>query len=116
MDTERFVTPDGEIELVVVRESGDITLGFAGFPWHTHGDVLVGEYALAGLTIEGPEQAVERFLYDLTTNVAPISILRKCGSITDIWATVEYPEPDKYLAPDESVEIRYWNGGASNAS
>jgi len=45
---EEHVSPDRLLRLLVVREDGDITIGFAGYPWHTHGDVVAGELALLG--------------------------------------------------------------------
>ncbi len=48
LSREEYLSPDGCLRLVVIRETGDITLGFEGFPWHTHGDVLAAQYELAG--------------------------------------------------------------------
>jgi hypothetical protein len=39
IDSDR-VSPDGALRFLVRSPDGDITLGFAGYPWHTHGDVL----------------------------------------------------------------------------
>src|SRR5436190_18117200 len=40
MKHEEHRTPDGALTLVVSHEDDDITIGFDGFQWHTHGDVL----------------------------------------------------------------------------
>ena len=38
---ERHTSPDGLLELIVDRaDDGDWTVGFDGFAWHTHGDIL----------------------------------------------------------------------------
>jgi hypothetical protein len=42
MAQEEVVSPDGALRLVVSRDDSDVTIGFAGFPWHTHGDLLAG--------------------------------------------------------------------------
>ena len=37
----RHVSPDGTLILLAVwDEEGEVTIGFEGFPWHTHGDIL----------------------------------------------------------------------------
>jgi hypothetical protein len=109
MATQRYRTPDGSLELLVVREGGDITIGFDGYTWHTHADVLVGEYELIGESVGTPDQAVQRFLRDLQANVTPIVVLRKAGKIQDVWAALETPEEDAYLEADEAREVRYWS-------
>lgn len=48
-DTSTYVSDDGALTFLVVREDGDISLGFKDTPWHTHGDILA---ALAGLPID----------------------------------------------------------------
>ncbi len=50
MKHEEHRTPDGALTLVVSHEDDDITIGFDGFQWHTHGDVLAATYQLAGAT------------------------------------------------------------------
>jgi hypothetical protein len=40
MAVERHTSPDRLIELVVIVPDGDWTIGFVGYPWHTHGDIL----------------------------------------------------------------------------
>jgi hypothetical protein len=55
MAREQHVTPDGALTLVVARDDdGDITVGFDGFPWHTHGDLLAANYPLADLSGSRP--------------------------------------------------------------
>jgi hypothetical protein len=109
MATERYRTPDGLLELHVVREGGDVSIGFDQCSWHTHGDVLVGEYALIGERVGSPDQAVDRFLGDLRANLLPIIVYRKSGEIHDVCVSVGEPEEDEYLEADETREIRYWS-------
>jgi hypothetical protein len=109
MTTQRYRTPDGTLELLVIREDGDISVGFDGFTWHTHGDVLVGEYALLGEVADTPEQALERFLHDLQSDDATIVIYRKGSTVQDVCVSLSEPEDDKYMGPDESRELRSWS-------
>ncbi len=109
MTTQRYRTPDGMLELLVIHEDGDITVGFDGYTWHTHGDVLVGEYAFLGEVVGTPEQAVERFLYDLQSDDATIVIYRKGGTIQDVSVSLSEAEDDDSIGPDESRELRSWS-------
>lgn len=95
-------------ELLVVREDGDVSVGFDGYSWHTHPEVLVAKYELIGESVATPDEAVQRFLRDLQSNAAPIVVLRKAGKISDVWTVVGKPE-DKYLEADETQETRYWS-------
>ena len=104
METRTYTSPDGLLRFIVISEDGDVTLGFEGFPWHTHADVLA---ATDGL----PEDAaVERFLNALLTSKAVIAISRRQGEILDIWITDDPLAELRYAPADESIEFRYWNG------
>ena len=37
---ERYTSPDKSMVLLVDSTAGDWTIGFDGYPWHTHGDIL----------------------------------------------------------------------------
>jgi hypothetical protein len=76
---ESYTSPDGALKLFVVREDGDITLDFDGYSWHTHGDVLVGEYQLRGETDLMPEAAIRRFVTDILENRAILALSRVQG-------------------------------------
>lgn len=56
---ERHGSPEGELVCLVVREDGDITLGFEGSEWQTHGDVE------AARTVLPVEDAARRLVNDL---------------------------------------------------
>jgi hypothetical protein len=110
-----YLSPDGLLRFqVVTGGDGDVHLGFDGYAWHTHADILA---AVAGL----PEaDAVERFVRDLVENRAVIALSRTGGLLTDVWVTDEPASENRYLSPGESVELRYWDGrpweGASDLS
>ncbi len=112
---EEYVSPDGRLRFrVVTGENGDVMLGFAGFPWHTHADILA---ALSGL----PEaEAVRRFVADLVGGESVIVQWSVHGDLRDVWVSDD-PVKDAayastaYAEPGESVVLRYWDGRAWRA-
>lgn len=103
-----LVSPDGALRLLVTKAEGDFSIGFEGYAWHTHGDLLVkGE--------ETQEEAVGNFIQEILLGKWLIVIERKGGSIEDIY--IDYPpgsplysDPadDPYREADESFEERRW--------
>lgn len=112
---EEHVSPDGRLRfLVVTGDDGDVTLGFAGFPWHTHADILA---ALTGL----PEaEAVRRYVADLVGEESVIVLWSVCGELRDVWVSDDPVKDAGYAstanaAPGESVALRHWDGRAWRA-
>lgn len=102
---EQHTSPDGRLKFLVVQEEdGDVSLGFEGFPWHTHGDILA---ALTGL----PEvEAVRRYVDNLVGGVSVVALWSVAGELQDIWVS-ENPEEDaRYPEAGESIELRFWDG------
>src|SRR2546422_946428 len=102
---EEQISPDGRLRFLVADgEDGDVSLGFAGFPWHTHGDILA---ALTGL----PEsEAVRRYVEDLIGGVSVVALWSVAGGLRDVWVS-DNPERDAdYPEAGESIELRYWDG------
>src|SRR5947208_17103586 len=87
MKHEEHRSPDGALTLVVSHEDDDITIGFDGFQWHTHGDVLAATYQLAGATDLTPEGATQRFVEDIVSNHAIIAVVKSGKRIRDVWVT-----------------------------
>ena len=108
--SEVHTSPDGMLRLMVVRKHGDIDIGFDGCSWHTHGDVLVGDYALRGETGLTPETAVKRLVADIVQNRAIIALSRVGDRLQDIWVTDSPDDELRRASANESVECRYWNG------
>lgn len=112
---EEHVSPDGLLRFrVVTGDDGDVTLGFDGFPWHTHADILA---ATTGL----PEaEAVCRFVADLMGGGSVIVLWSVAGELRDVWVSDD-PTRDAsyantpYAEPGESVALRYWDGRAWRA-
>jgi hypothetical protein len=101
---EEHRTPDGLLRFVVERgPDGDLALGFDGYSWHMHGDILA---SLSGLPVE---EAVRAFIDGLLKGESFIGISRVRGEIQDAWVTDD-PRPDKYKPDEETMEFRYWDG------
>ena len=100
---EEHRSPDGLLRFLVSSDlDGDIALGFDGFSWHTHADILASLSGLSG------DEAVRQFVDDLLNGRAIIAIARVGDTIRDVWVT-DGPFPDKYKPEDETVEFRYWD-------
>jgi hypothetical protein len=101
---EQHRSPDGLLTLKVGREDdGDVCIGFDGYSWHTHADILA---SLSGLE---EDEAVRQFVENLVSGRAIIAVARVAGKIRDVWVTDE-PVPDKFKPEDEVIEFSYWNG------
>ena len=101
---EQHRSPDGLLTLKVGREAdGDVCIGFDGYSWHTHADILA---SLSGLR---EDEAVRQFVDDLIGGRAIIAVARVSGKVRDVWV-VDEPTPDKYKPDDETIEFRYWDG------
>lgn len=98
------VSPDGALRFLVRVPDGDITMGFDGFPWHTHGDIL------AATSSGSPEDAAERFVTDLISNKLIIAVSIASGMIRDIWITDAPADNLRYCPAEEIINFRYWDG------
>ena len=104
---ESHISPDGLLRLIVDRaEDGDLTVGFDGCAWHTHGDILEWS-GYAGT----PAERVRAFVDDVIASRQLIVISGVDGQVRDAWVTDD-PTCDelKYAAPNETIEKRLWNG------
>lgn len=101
---EEHRTPDGLYRFIVERsDNGDLSLGFDGFPSHTHGDILA---ELSGLSIDA---AIREYIDALVTGRSFIGIARVAGEVRDVWVA-DNAYPDKYKPDNETMEFRYWDG------
>ena len=103
-------SPDGTLKLVVSREDDDFTIGFDGFEWHTHGDMLAAGYSFAGVTGLTPEGASQRFVQEIVSNRAVIAVSRLGNRVQDVWVTDDVEKQLRYKKANEEIEFRYWNG------
>ena len=108
MPVGEYTSPDGQLKLLITCPDGDWTVGFDGFPWHTHGSIL------ADLSGQDEVSAVESFVADLTTNVSVICLRRTAGKLTAAWVSDDPPtdllDHERYGEPNETIEFRYWDG------
>jgi hypothetical protein len=76
---EQYCTPDGLYHFLVERsDDGDLSLGFDGFPWHTHGDILPES---SGLFIDA---AIRDYIDALLNGRSFIGIARVAGEIRHV--------------------------------
>ena len=108
MPVGEHVSPDGQLKFIVISPDGDLTMGFDGFPWHTHGSILAAR--------SGQDEilATNRYVADLVSNISVIALRRMAGVITDVWITDD-PADDlagcrKYGDPNETIDFRLWDG------
>jgi hypothetical protein len=107
--TERYSTPDTTLTLLVQRNDDDITIGFDGYPWHTHADII------ADLRRESdPEAALQAYLDDLFHDRLPIVLMKKAGVLTQPFIPdfPDQPLNSKHFEADECYEVRLWSGFA----
>ena len=102
--SREYISPDNRLRLVVDYDEKDVSLGFEGFPWHTHASVLASEFGTS------EELAVERFVRDLLSDRSIVAVSRIGGTIRDVWITADPQSDVRYKSEDESLEIRYWSG------
>jgi len=101
---KQYVSPDGVLRLIVLVEGADWIIGFDGYPWHTHGDILTGS---AG---ESAEARTEKFVDALLSNRKLIAVLKDGDCVTDVWVTEDPAQDARNLTETERVEFRYWDG------
>lgn len=101
---EQHVSPDGLLKFIVARDEGELCLGFEGYAWHTHPELLTSE----GVS---EEEGLRCFIKDLLESRLIIVISRVNNSVRNVWITDD-PESDlKLKFQEETIEFRYWNGG-----
>lgn len=100
--------PGTSLRLLVFREEDGLTVGFEGFQWHTHGDLLAGEG-------ETDEEAMGNFLQEILFGKRPIVIERKGDQIREVSIDLPFDSPNysdpadnPYLEAGESIEVRRW--------
>ncbi|MGX1785715.1 hypothetical protein ACWIGM_03200 [Bosea sp. NPDC055332] len=101
MIVETHIDPTGSLVLAVDRaDEGLISIGFQGFEWHTHPELLVGEY--------GPTAALalEAFKRALMGDELVIAIVRRDHRMVDVSVSDEPP----FVSEGETLEQRYWSG------
>jgi hypothetical protein len=99
-----YVSPDDQLRFVVQEDEQDISLGFEGYPWHTHADMLASTFGTSEAL------AVSRFVDDLLGDRCIIAVSRIGGTIRDVWITTDPRSDLRHGSDDEILELRYWSG------
>ena len=99
-----YVSPDNQLRFVIGHDEQDVRLGFEGFSWHTHADVLASEFGTS------EELAVSRFVSDLLSDRCIIVVSRIGARIRDVWITADPQSDLRHKPDDEILEFRYWSG------
>lgn len=101
MIVKEYVSPDNTLRLVVDRdEAGELTIGFHGYQWHTHGVVLA---EISGLPLA---QAVDAFVEAILDGTELIAISSIDGIPVDAWVSDDCRYLRKHLDPGESMSFR----------
>ena len=114
---ERHISPDGALELRVDLVGGDWTIGFVGYRWHMHSDILIGYGRTA---VPGP--AVRVFVDEIIGSRRVIAVHRRDGVMFDVTVPDDFVDRPlkktfgKYAPPGETFELRYWDGGEAGGS
>jgi hypothetical protein len=102
---EEYVSPDGRLRfLVIACPDGDLALGFDGYPWHTHADILAEGSGLARA------DAARHFVDDLLSDKSVIAVWGVPGKVQDVWVSEDPARAAAYPRGDEIIELRYWSG------
>jgi hypothetical protein len=104
MPYSTYTSADGRLTFTVARREDGVVLGFEGFAWHTHADLLVGSF--------GPSEeiAVERYVSALLANQLLIAMVRDERETLDVFITRDPQSDLRYKPADERLEFRYWDG------
>jgi hypothetical protein len=102
---EQHTSDDGLLKFMVCRDDdGDMALGFEGFAWHTHADLLRKLYGLPH------DDAVGCFIDDILEDRAIIAVCWLGDTIRDVWINGDPASESKYKPEGETIEFRYWSG------
>ena len=105
VETQEHVSPDRQLTLLVERYSdGDISIGFRGFQWHTHADILASTMSIPVV------EAVRIFIGDILEDRSVIAIVYIDGAVHDVWITDDAQKELQYQQPNEEIRFRYWSG------
>jgi hypothetical protein len=112
MTSERHISPDGLLQLIVDRASdGDWTIGFEGYAWHTHANIL-NAWGYDGT----PEARIRAFIDDITNSRRLIAVRRTNQNVSDIFVPDDPGRIDRYAPENETTELRYWDGRVGTAT
>jgi hypothetical protein len=99
-----YLSADGILRLIVTHDDGGVALGFAGYSWHIHAEILVELWE----TTE--RHAIDRFVSEVLADRTLIAVCRVGSTVQDVWITDDPPKELRYRQDGEEIEFRYWSG------
>ncbi len=105
IEPEEHASADGLLTLAVESlKDGDVAIGFRGYPWHTHADILA---SISGMN---EPDAVRQFIDDVLNDRSLIALQIVDDAIHDVWITDDPANDCKYKQSNEKIQFRYWSG------
>lgn len=108
---ERHESPDGVLTFAVIEnEDGDVALGFLAegaeprLFGHTHPEIEADRWHVPAA------EGVRIYVEDVTHGRRLIAISRVNGEVTDIWLPDRPDDACRNQPPEETIELRYWDG------
>ena len=104
---EPHLSPDGTLELLVdLSDDGDWAVGFDGFAWHTHSDIL----EWSGY-VGTPAERVQGIVDDIISSRRVFFVSSIDGKVRVAWVADD-PSLDglKYAKASETIKKRRWDG------
>ena len=91
IEPEEHASADGLLTLAVESlKDGDVAIGFRGYPWHTHADIL------ASINAMNETDAVRQFIDDVLNDRSLIAVQIIDNAIHDVWITDDPANECKY--------------------
>lgn len=105
VEPEEHASADSLLTLAVESlNDGDVAIGFRGYPWHTHADIL------ASISSMNETDAVRQFIDDVLNDRSLIAVQIIDDVILDVWITGDPANDVKYKQSNEEIQFRYWSG------
>ncbi len=102
---QEYTSPDGHLTLrIETADDGDRSIGFRGYRWHIHADLL------AKCTGLSEDAALQSFVDAILNDETLIAVLSRDGNIEDIWVC---DDPECAFRHKQAVVpwgFRFWGG------
>lgn len=105
---EEHTTSDGLLKLSVQRFEDGVAVGFAGLPWHTHPDLLVGTYG------DDEEKALRGFISAILNDELLIVCSLTGDRLGEAWIENDLKDAIDAASQNENMKVRYWSGWLSS--